>query len=105
MKYVWVFVIGLPILFIATYMSIENKKQVLEKFGVFGDSAIPYDQLIKDTYTPKELPEFQALWNKMHTSNKNNTINEWNSRTPKDQNEYLKRVKSERDARQKIENI
>jgi hypothetical protein len=38
MKYAWVFVVGFPLLFVATYMSIQNKKKVLEKFGVKIDS-------------------------------------------------------------------
>ena len=105
MKYLWVFVIGVPLLIIATYMSIKNKKKVLEKFGVFGTYAIPYNKLIKELYTEKELIGVRADWERKNVDEKNREIHSWNRAPPELQEAVVKMVKGWKDSRQRMETI
>jgi len=105
MKYTWVFFIGIPLLVIVTYVAIRNKKKVIEKFGVFGSSAIPYDQAIKAVFTEKELPRFRSDWESKSMDTKSREIDQWNGIDPKYQNEIIKGAKERKDAREKIETI
>ena len=105
MKYIWVFLIGIPLLVVATYISIKNKKRVLEKFGVFGESAIPYDEYIKGMFTEKELSDFRKDWEKKGFFDKTAVINIWKDKSIKEQNQILVSAKQQKEERQKIEAI
>lgn len=105
MKYIWVFLIGIPLLVVATYISIKNKKRVLEKFGVFGESKITYVDLVKAKYTEKELPKVREDWEKKSMEEKTKEIELWDKLSPKQQNDFVIFYKQQKEGRQQMESI
>jgi len=105
MRYAWLFLVGIPLLVIVTYMGVKDKKVVLEKFGVFGDSAIPYGDFIKSTRTEKELTEFRKEWESKKPADKMTLIDNWNKTPIAEQNKMLATFTKLKEERQKIDDI
>ena len=97
--------VGIPLLVIVTYMGVKDKKAVLEKFGVFGDSAIPYGDFIKSTRTEKELSEFRKEWEKKDPKIKSGEIDWWNKLPISEQKRLLADNTKLKEERQKIDDI
>ena len=105
MRYAWLFLIGIPLLVILTYIGVNDKKAVLEKFGMFGDSAISYGEFIKSTHTENELPEFRKEWAKKDPKIKSNQIDSWNKLSIKEQKKIIADNIKLKEERQKIDDI
>ena len=105
MRYAWLFLIGIPLLVILTYIGVNDKKVVLEKFGMFGDSAIPYGEFVKSTHTEKELPEFRKEWAKKDPKIKSGDIDWWNKLPITQQKKMIAEYTKLKEERQKIDDI
>lgn len=59
----------------------------VEAFGVFGCSPVPFDKVLKDMYTPKELTDYlNKNWNDKTPDEKNKAIADWDNTSCDNQN-------------------
>lgn len=77
---------------------------IVEGFGLFGDSAVDYTTLVNDMYTPSEKAEWYAnIWSKLTVDLKNAAIAQWDAIDPKEQNNIYNAAVDARKKRQELE--
>ncbi len=96
---------GLVLLWFAVIWSQRRVPiDIIEGFGLFGDSAVDYTTLVNDMYTPSEKADWYAnIWSKMTVDLKNAAIAQWDAIDLTEQNNIYNAAVDARKKRQELE--
>ena len=102
MKLLYIIIVSVILISIVAYLVPAPH----EPFGVFGCSPVPFDKVLKDMYTPKELADYlDKNWNTKTSDEKNKAMADWDKVQCESQNELYNMFVEARQKRDTVDKL